>query len=651
MRIFNKNADGIRAVMTRIISLLLALLMLSAAACTQTGTDTESAEDGTTAAAPATDAVTDAETEPPQPSLNGSVKIKPTGDVVYPYIDSVRAYLEAGADAEVGDFIKGTADQHEDIVIEWEYSGEDPVSSFVFECSLDPDFSDCTPVTLSATTLKRRLTNLLKATTYYVRVTAVGEEASASDTLSFSTTSLGPRILNVGGYYGNVRDLGGYVTEDGRTVLQNMVFRGSALDNCVDADHSTLHNIGKKFLNDEVGVKTELDLRSTEENCKRTTAALQSAENYVQVAVVNFQGAFYPEQAGLYRQVFRVFADEKNYPIYFHCAAGADRTGTVAAIILSLLGVSREEVIQDFEITSFSKVGERSKTRLIPVFDNLQRFNGDTMSEKTENYLLSIGLTKQEIYNIKAIMLGLDPDGYKEEKAYELKVREFVYSTAKGADLKLTLFEEAEVSKITLGGGEIPFSRDGKSVTLPAEAVKSAGKGNLAGVMTFADGGSLRFTVIIDEADITDGFNVTHLSPGPSDANYTYVFMSYPCGIFDGVEYHFHSRPDEFPDVEANVLINGVSLQEINKKNMSRYSFAEFPGSSVDRHKVPVSILCQGNTVTLLIHTGWLSEYTGGKDFTITVTKDFAFTNNGVRYYVSRDKTFVRSRSAFKEVK
>ena len=191
----------------------------------------------------------------------------------------------------------------------------------------------------------------------------------------------------------------------------------------------------------------------------------------------------------------------------------------------------------------------------------------------------------------------------------------------------------------------------GKNVVLPAESVKNAGKGNMTGVMTFADGGSLRFTVIIDEADITEGFNVTHLSPGPSDANYTYVFMSYPCGIFDGVEYRFHSRPEEFPDVEANVLINGVSLQEINKKNMSRYSFAEFPGSSVDRHKVPVTILCQGNTVTLLIHTGWLSEYTGGKDFTITVTKGFAFTNNGVRYYVSRDKTFVRSHSAFKEVK
>ena len=125
--------------------------------------------------------------------------------------------------------------------------------------------------------------------------------------------------------------------------------------------------------------------------------------------------------------------------------------------------------------------------------------------------------------------------------------------------------------------------------------------------------------------------------------------MSYPNSIFEGIEYHFHSRQNEFPAVEENILINGVSLKELNAQNMSAYTFYEFPGNSVDRHKVPVTILCQGGNLTLLIHTGWLSKYTGKNGFTITITKDFEFTNNGVRYYVSRDKTYISKNSSFSE--
>ncbi|MBR4256090.1 MAG: tyrosine-protein phosphatase, partial [Clostridia bacterium] len=257
-------------------------------------------------------------------------------EVVYPYISSVRAYLEAGEDADVTKYMKKSSDQHEDLMIEWQYSGEE-ISHFDFECSLNPDFTDCAPVKISNTTTKRRLTNLYKGTKYYIKITAVSEKGTVSDTVSFTTTSLGPRVMNVGGYYGNVRDLGGYVTSDGHTVLQDKVFRGSALDNCVDADKSTLNSIGKRFFSEEVRVMTEIDLRGTSENCGRTTPALESAKNYIQVPVVNFQGAFYKEQAGLYKKVFEAFSDESNYPIYFHCAAGADRTVTVAAILLALL--------------------------------------------------------------------------------------------------------------------------------------------------------------------------------------------------------------------------------------------------------------------------------------------------------------------------
>ena len=282
MKISCKNSFLIR-----LLAVFLMIAVLNLPGCVQPPAETES----DTAAVTETEIQTEQETE----EAPKEIAIRPLGEVVYPYIDSVRAYLEAGQDAAVSDYTDGSDDQHKDIVVEWDYTGEEDVLSYIFEYSLNGDFSDAVSAKLTASTTKRRLTNLLKSTEYHVRVTAVRESSGVSDTASFTTTSLGPRILNVGGYDGNVRDLGGYVTQDGHTVLQNKVFRGSALDNCVDANHSTLHSVGKKFLNEEVGVKTEIDLRGTSENCGRTTPALTSAENYLQAAVINFHGAFYSE--------------------------------------------------------------------------------------------------------------------------------------------------------------------------------------------------------------------------------------------------------------------------------------------------------------------------------------------------------------------
>ncbi|MBR4256807.1 MAG: hypothetical protein IKQ18_06535, partial [Clostridia bacterium] len=299
--------------------------------------------------------------------------------------------------------------------------------------------------------------------------------------------------------------------------------------------------------------------------------------------------------------------------------------------------------------TSFSAAGERSRAKLMPVLDNLERYNGDTLSRKTENYLYSIGLSKQQIYNIKAIMLGLDADGFKEEKIYELEKREFFYTSKKGGNVSLSLYEEAEVSSVAINGVEVGFEQAGKKITLYEDGIKTAGTGNLTGTLNFKDGNKVRFGILIDEVNITEDSKITHRINGPSDPYYTYVFLSYPNDIFEGIEYHFHSRPDEFPDVESNILINGVSVKELNKRDMSRYTFSEFPGNSMDRYKVPVTLLCQGNNVTLLIHTGWLADYLNGRQMTVTLKNGFEFTNNGIRYYIDRDKTYVNSNSTFNE--
>lgn len=54
------------------------------------------------------------------------------------------------------------------------------------------------------------------------------------------------------------------------------------------------------------------------------------------------------------RHVLEIIADAGNAPVVFHCAAGKDRTGIVAALVLTLLGVSEEDIVADFALTGLA---------------------------------------------------------------------------------------------------------------------------------------------------------------------------------------------------------------------------------------------------------------------------------------------------------
>lgn len=133
--------------------------------------------------------------------------------------------------------------------------------------------------------------------------------------------------------------------------------------------------------------------------------------------------------------IFRSFADEKNYPLYVHCNHGADRTGTVFFLLNGLLGVPYEQLVQDFELTTFSASGTRTRTGINKddTFDRTSEYAGisecseqnyvafdklyelimtnygenKTLSQAIENYLLTVcGITSNEIAKIKSILLN-----------------------------------------------------------------------------------------------------------------------------------------------------------------------------------------------------------------------------------------------------
>ena len=103
---------------------------------------------------------------------------------------------------------------------------------------------------------------------------------------------------------------------------------------------------------------------------------------------------------------FKLLADESNYPIFFHCSIGTDRTGFCAYLLLTLLGVKQEEVYRDYLFSNFGSIGgDRGLTNVggFALFIAIQE--GSTQAQKVENYLLSIGAKQQEIDAFKRIMI------------------------------------------------------------------------------------------------------------------------------------------------------------------------------------------------------------------------------------------------------
>jgi hypothetical protein len=127
--------------------------------------------------------------------------------------------------------------------------------------------------------------------------------------------------------------------------------------------------------------------------------------NYKNIPCYAYTDIFEHPQA--IRDIFQFFADKENYPIYFHCWGGADRTGTIAFLIGALLGEKIEPLLDDYEITSLSIWGIRSRNMpsFQKFFSMLNGFEGKNLQEKTANYLYSVGVTQKEIRTIKEIMI------------------------------------------------------------------------------------------------------------------------------------------------------------------------------------------------------------------------------------------------------
>ncbi len=235
------------------------------------------------------------------------------------------------------------------------------------------------------------ISNLKCGTKYFWKVKNFFHE---SEVFTFTTENVFPRFISIEGDT-NVRDIGGWTGELG-TLKQGKIYRGSEFNS-----HLTLTKEGQRVLKEDLKIKSVLDLRGNSEVRKNVYG-----ERYLNVPVLPY-GDYIKDNPEKNRRIFKFLCEEKNYPMYIHCWGGADRTGTLVFLINALLGVDIPDLIDDYEITSLSVWGARSRnTELFKsLIFALNEFEGNTIREKAENYVLSTGVEQRLIEKLRRLMI------------------------------------------------------------------------------------------------------------------------------------------------------------------------------------------------------------------------------------------------------
>lgn len=442
--------------MKKLLSIIIALsMMLSFCACTQepdnsssdeveveieqviidqTGdTTTESSEDTTTSENNSSvDTPITSSSVPTSSSVESPVK-KYQNMVVEADLcdDIIRGYLDSD-DARNQYYwlstYSGINYDYQALVLDWYFDGS---TIYTVTLSEKSDFSNSFTIKTKYGDIKN--STLIPGKTYYYKVTGT----MSSDVLGSGKIIVNDapvRWIDIDGV-GNVRDMGGWAAEGGKTVKYGMIYRGKALGS-FDTKKQQQPAI---YVTDEgletikqLGFKTEFDLRYSHQKYQTPNTGM----NYEFIEhPAQYDNVLKSNEAIIkasYRKIFKLLADEKNYPIYAHCNAGADRTGTFAFIVNGLLGVSYEDLTRDFELTSFSSSGKRWRGKgtggtFGPDDDVMQEDSSNTVAwgrlykkmmqygaekgcttlqESIEHWLLNyVGVKQTEIDSFKSIML------------------------------------------------------------------------------------------------------------------------------------------------------------------------------------------------------------------------------------------------------
>ncbi len=272
------------------------------------------------------------------------------------------------------------------------------VTSAELEVSEYYDFSGSVKLPFNKNKKSVNVYNLKTNTVYYYRITLNFKNNTFSTHGGSFKTTQNPRIVAVDGIT-NVRDIGGFKGLNGKYVKQGLLFRGAELDGAVDSNLKITEN-GISTMLDLLKIRTEMDLRKS-----GGEDMLGSSVNHKYYNSSMYKYIFESDAANSTRKIFSDLANPENYPIYMHCTYGNDRTGTVCYILEALLGMSKNDILKEYQLSAFC-YDDFSLTEMEEFITAFETLEGETHTEKAENYLLSIGVTEKEIESIRNIFLG-----------------------------------------------------------------------------------------------------------------------------------------------------------------------------------------------------------------------------------------------------
>lgn len=208
------------------------------------------------------------------------------------------------------------------------------------------------------------------------------------------------RVLPVQGAL-NFRDMGGYLTNDGRSVKWGKLYRSAELSRLTEADLTYLKGLGIGWICDlrtaeEVALQPSPRIgNETNENLSFLSTAnpsLMAGMTGITESMLADMNRLMVGNTVLTAVILQKLLEGGGVPALFHCAAGKDRTGFVSSIVLQAVGVPRETVLQDYAMTNqftdrFMEQMAGSNLAHAPFMSKLEPNVAQALSEARPAYL------------------------------------------------------------------------------------------------------------------------------------------------------------------------------------------------------------------------------------------------------------------------